>query len=50
MRRWTVPLLTAATIGIWVAAGGAPAGHAEASGVHKIQHVIVIMQENRSFD
>jgi phospholipase C len=27
-----------------------PAGPVSASGIHKIQHVVVIMQENRSFD
>jgi phospholipase C len=27
-----------------------PASHANASGIHKIKHVIIIMQENRSFD
>jgi phospholipase C len=28
----------------------APAGAAEPEGIHKIQHVVMIMQENRSFD
>ena len=28
----------------------APVAHAELEGIHKIQHVVVIMQENRSFD
>ena len=32
-------------------AGSAPASAPEAtSGIHKIKHVVVIMQENRSFD
>jgi phospholipase C len=31
-----------------LAAGAAPAG--AASGIHKIRHVVIIMQENRSFD
>src|SRR3974390_2934445 len=41
-------LFAAAAIG---AAGGEPLHAApELTGIHKIQHVIVIMQENRSFD
>ncbi len=28
----------------------APVAHAEPEGIHKIQHVVIIMQENRSFD
>ncbi|MGZ4481297.1 MAG: alkaline phosphatase family protein [Gaiellales bacterium] len=38
----TLPLLT-------LAAASAPVAHA-ASGIHKIKHVVIIMQENRSFD
>ena len=28
----------------------APPAHPAATGIHKIKHVIVVMQENRSFD
>jgi phospholipase C len=41
-----------ALVGTWASAS-APAGAAAApalQGIHKIQHVVVIMQENRSFD
>jgi hypothetical protein len=31
-------------------AGAAPALAAPAEGIHKIQHVVIIMQENRSYD
>ena len=31
-------------------AGGATSGSGSASGIHKIKHVVVVMQENRSFD
>src|SRR3954464_12186347 len=30
--------------------GGSPPDAAEATGIHKIKHIVVIMQENRSFD
>jgi phospholipase C len=33
-----------------VAGSGLPAGAAGGSGIHKIRHVVIIMQENRSFD
>jgi len=58
MKYWHAPA-AAAGIGLSVAmavgasAGGAnspPAQRAALTGIHKIQHVIVIMQENRSFD
>ena len=32
------------------AGSGTPASQSIAAGIHKIQHVIVVMQENRSFD
>src|SRR5712691_4489282 len=41
-------------LALWSAASGVdtpPAGRAaQTTGIHEIQHVIVIMQENRSFD
>ncbi len=39
-------------IGGWLALSGDSSGSAamDASGIHKIKHVVVIMQENRSFD
>ena len=40
-------------VGVTIArgnAGNATAGNATAGGIHKIKHVVVIMQENRSFD
>ncbi|HEX3509704.1 MAG TPA: alkaline phosphatase family protein [Solirubrobacteraceae bacterium] len=46
-------LAPAAAVAIWLAASAlAPSARAEgaAEGIHRIQHVIVIMQENRSFD
>jgi len=43
-----VAALVAVTVGV---GAGAPAhGSSGSSGIHKIKHVIVIMQENRSFD
>jgi phospholipase C len=51
-----VRLLSAAVTAITLAAAGSsgPARGADASqagdGIHKIQHIIIIMQENRSFD
>jgi phospholipase C len=56
MRRWLLFVaVTCAGIAASLAAALLPAGtHAArpkpASGIHKIKHVIVIMQENRSFD
>jgi phospholipase C len=37
-------------IAVAVLAAGVPATRAAAGGIHKIGHVVVIMQENRSFD
>jgi phospholipase C len=45
----TVILVTACG-GSTAAPGPTPTIVAEGSGIHKIQHVVVIMQENRSFD
>jgi len=39
-----------AALGVGATAGGAPSAARTLTGIHKIQHVIVIMQENRSFD
>src|SRR5579884_874646 len=55
MRRWRNALVAAILLlatGIGVAAAATPAAPPgpQATGIHKIQHVIVIMQENRSFD
>jgi phospholipase C len=45
-------LLIGAVIGIlgWSLGARAGAARSSASGIHKIKHVVVIMQENRSFD
>jgi phospholipase C len=44
-------LLIAALVAWPFPGGGTPAARAaDTSGIHKIQHVVVIMQENRSFD
>jgi phospholipase C len=40
----------AATLAVVVGPGGGAAKAAAPKGIHKIKHVIVIMQENRSFD
>ncbi len=47
MRRASLAAFVAVALGL-VAASGAVAASLE--GIHKIQHVVVIMQENRSFD
>src|ERR1700710_565741 len=44
LRHWLVLALA----GLGFSIGAQPAG--AAGGIHKIQHVVVIMQENRSFD
>src|ERR1700686_289593 len=56
-RRWlpAMPAMAAAALilGMGATAGSAPsapARRAAASGLGKIQHVVIIMQENRSFD
>ena len=59
-RAWAAGVLTVGMLLGGLAAcraGGAPGGtanparaHAALTGIHKIQHVIIIMQENRSFD
>ena len=45
-------LATAVSISLLAAGAVAPAGSgaAPATGIHKIRHVVIIMQENRSFD
>jgi phospholipase C len=42
--------LAAAVTGFLVGRPGAATAGASAAGIHKIKHVIVVMQENRSFD
>jgi phospholipase C len=58
-RRWLACLAAAALLGSGVLAactgsknvtGSANPGLASLTGIHKIQHVIIVMQENRSFD
>ena len=44
----SVAVLGGAAIAVSGTAGGSTA--TQATGIHKIQHVVVIMQENRSFD
>src|SRR5579875_777817 len=51
--RWTfLAVITAGAVGVALAAprGQAAATASTLQGIHKIQHVVVIMQENRSFD
>jgi phospholipase C len=43
-------LLAAAAVALSLAAVAAPEAAAEPEGIQKIQHVVMIMQENRSFD
>jgi phospholipase C len=47
MLRWAV---IAATMLMVLAVGAGQVAAAEPEGIHKIQHVVMIMQENRSFD
>jgi phospholipase C len=49
----TVAAAAAATLALGAcssAAPGAPATRSHQTGIHRIQHVVVVMQENRSFD
>ena len=59
-RRWWLRTAVAVSLAVWVLSagagpravrglGGSPAG-AVLTGIHKIRHVVVLMQENRSFD
>jgi phospholipase C len=49
--RWRTGAVLAAGVCALAACGpGTPVGTAPATGIHKIKHVVVIMQENRSFD
>jgi phospholipase C len=43
-------VLAAVVLGTGVGAPGSAAASSGSSGIHKIKHVVVIMQENRSFD
>jgi phospholipase C len=49
-----VAIVAAASVGVALSPNGSSAAHAKKPrppvGIHKIKHVIVIMQENRSFD
>src|SRR5690349_25034716 len=47
-----IPVLLAVTaaLGTWGTCGGAAARAAPAAGIHNLQHVVMITQENRSFD
>jgi phospholipase C len=48
---WTVAALAGIILALVALSTLRPnTGHAQAVGIHKIQHVIIIMQENRSFD
>ena len=51
-RHPSIALLLAVMLSTWVlaSASGARSASAALTGIHKIQHVVVIMQENRSFD
>ncbi|MBF6594127.1 MAG: alkaline phosphatase family protein [Thermaceae bacterium] len=47
MKRWAMVLGLALLVGVLL---GRPASSQALEGIHKIQHVVIIMQENRSFD
>jgi phospholipase C len=49
-RRFLPPLAVCFVLAGLLAACSKPAAHDPYSGIHKIKHVIIIMQENRSFD
>ena len=49
-RRVLAALVLIAMVGASCAGAQAPAPTADLTGIHKIKHIIVIMQENRSFD
>ena len=50
-RRLSIVLvLTAATASLGLFFGRVPRSHAHVLGIHKIRHVVIVMQENRSFD
>src|SRR5258708_625436 len=48
--RITLALITIALVAPAVSPAGALASSGAGGGIHKIRHVVVIMQENRSFD
>src|SRR5689334_12384677 len=48
--RWTRLLPAAATVGLMATLVATAPASSQADGIHKIDHVVVIMQENRSFD
>src|SRR5437899_11178338 len=46
-------LTATVAVALWVGAGPAPSGRRSdrvEAGIHKIRHVVVVVQENRSFD
>jgi len=46
----TMPIIRRTTLAVWVALGSfALAAHARGD-LHRVKHVIVLMQENHSFD
>jgi phospholipase C len=47
---FTLPLAVMLSTWVLASASGARSASAALTGIHKIQHVVVIMQENRSFD
>ncbi len=50
-RRLSIVLvLTAATASLGLFFGRVPRSHAHVLGIHKIRHIVIVMQENRSFD
>ena len=49
-RRFTLVLVVALAVALAVASCSSSTGAETATGIHKIKHVVVIMQENRSFD
>jgi phospholipase C len=51
-RPTSITMLVALMLSAWVIAGasGARSASAALTGIHKIQHVVMVMQENHSFD
>jgi phospholipase C len=49
-RGWTLGVLALATLMVTCGATATASGAPAPEGIHKIKHVVIIMQENRSFD